>query len=276
MEHTFASDIFSIESFAKPLVVLLDGEIYQLCEGKSPKKLFDLKERVKLTLVKDEVLYICTVAEVYRLEAGQLKGILKGEFEQVSAMDISSCRTYLGTGTYAGNVTMHNLVLRTKITYQEHEDSIVGLVIRNKSFYTASEDGIINRTRIDEEEPRDTFGIGKLLRYLGIFNKVLLVIDAQGSLYTFDSTINDFCRERKVLPGVTEVYPIKQTIYTVHNQEITELLPNRQINKMPYPEMYFEGLFAYRNQLYPYSGCAILKWKSPKAEGEIDDFFEDL
>lgn len=277
MQQEFSTDIFSVESFSDPVVILLNGEIYSIRNEKA-KKVCKIEETVKITHKHKNNLYVVGSTAIYAIDTNtfKIKILRKGSFSKVSAIASSICGTYLGIGTYDGEIILFNLPQSISYNLESHEDSIVGLVIQFRSIYAASEDGIVSRTRLEKTEPSDMYGIKKMLVYMGLFQTEIILIDLDGSVYTMNRSINDFERARKVVPKATYVFSVDNSLYTMHNNEMYKIVTKKEAKKLPYMPMRVEGVFMYKGEIVPYAEKKIFAWKDLEEKENTDDFFEDL
>lgn len=287
VKHTFTDEIFSVNILSTIVVVLLNGKVFQKAsqnaktekESSKYKEVFDLKELVKHTEIINEILYVVTVSTIYKVEHNQKENILhinelyKNDFEKITAISITKDEKMIVFGDYEGKITVKNN--DHTYNYTEHDDAIVDIVILTKVIFTASEDGILLKTKIGETEPKDAYDVRKPIRYFGKLENKLVILDAYGTPYTVSKTQNDLKKEKRLVKRVTEVQKIPNGIYLSHNNEYYKMTGNKTVQKIPIPTARTEGLFEYTNRLYCYSGKEIKGWPVKK-KTELDEFFEDL
>ncbi|KAH9386494.1 uncharacterized protein NEMAJ01_1390 [Nematocida major] len=288
---TFEDDIFSVHMAPRLLVILLNGKVFEKTKQKgkkadasSPEKyaeIFDLKEVVKHAEMFDETLYIATSTVLYKIVKPsaenqtqlELKEVWKTDFEKISALDIRSNEEVIAFGDHEGKVTVKTE--NGTFTYAEHEDIVVNVVALKKAIFTASEDGIILKTRIGETEPKDAYDVRFPIRYFGRLENKLVVFDAYGTPYTMNKTDNDLRKQKRVLKRITDVQRIGDTLYFSHKNDHYRATSYKAVDKLVVPHTRTEGFFAYCNRLYCYSGQEIKGWPARPAT-ELEEFFEDL
>ncbi|KAI5172063.1 hypothetical protein NEFER03_1308 [Nematocida sp. LUAm3] len=274
MKHTFTTDIFSVETEEYPLVVLINGDIFRISDS-TLEIVCSLKETVKHVQRIRGIVYVCTSTSIYEVINNSLSKVYQSDLSNISALDISEDKKYICIGTYDGALTLINTETKEEEELEPHEDAVVGIIIKTRTIYTASEDGIIYRTKILKKEPEDVYGIKRPIRYFGVHGSRITIIDSKGSLYAMNQKQNDFTEKKSVLSKVDYVFRINSSLFTMYNHKVEELNENRKTIQHVHPEAFIEGIFLYNNKIHPYKGNTIFEWKT-KQEGEIDDFFEDL
>ncbi|KAI5181517.1 hypothetical protein NEOKW01_1698 [Nematocida sp. AWRm80] len=274
MKYSFEQEIFSVESIgnSENIVVLLNGTVY-LIRDNTVNRIVELNEIVRHTQICNNRLYIVTVNGVYLLnESNKIVLFKRIDGSKIVAIGVSNDYKIVVLGDYEGKIIVFNN--EDEYTYQEHEDMIMGIIVTKTNIISASEDGIVNKTRIDSTEPKDTYDIRSAIRYMGVYKNDYLIVDALGSTYVFDKKNNDFTRYKKVLPKVTEVYTILDDIYTMHNNSYCKLVSSGEIERLELPSIRVDGIYSLNSKIMPYSGHELIDW-SLKAK-EVDDFFDDL
>ncbi|KAI5189684.1 hypothetical protein NEMIN01_0637 [Nematocida minor] len=268
----------------------------------------DLKETVKHSEILNGILYIATSSTLYKIEdpfakknesdeeknepkkenSGvkesalhesskngkiEVKTVFKHDFEKITALNITQDEGIIAFGDYDGKITVK---LSDRVyDYTEHEDAIVDLLVLTKVIFSASEDGMVLKTKIGELEPADAYEIGKPIRYFGKLDNKLVVIDGYGTPYTVSKSANDLKKGNRLVRKITDVVKIKGALYVSHNNDFYRITTNKNISRVNIPRARVDGVFEYSHKLYCYAGSEIKGWKEKKAT-ELDEFFEDL
>ncbi|OAG29684.1 hypothetical protein NEDG_00817 [Nematocida displodere] len=270
---TLPGDIFSVETLSYLVVMLIDGRVCKV-ENENVAELFNLEDNIKHTHRHENTIYIATSSTLFSLVGEELKPLHKLDLSQISAMATSKCGSNLCIGHHDGKITV--ITPNETYTYQEHEDSIIGLVIRSNRIYSASEDGIINKTVLLQKEAKDTYAINKVIKYIGDHFGQIMIIDLGGSIYTLNTAINDLTRTKKVVKKVYNVFLLGGTIYTTYRNELFQILSLSEAAKMEVPELRIDGLFKYQGTIYPFVRNMLRNWAEETVPNELEEFFEDL
>ncbi|EHY66842.1 hypothetical protein NERG_00482 [Nematocida ausubeli] len=290
VQFIFPDEIFFVHGEQDLLVVLLNGKVFKRQSitdndqknTERPKyvELFDLKDVVKHAETIDKKLYIATATTLYRINKGAedkekivLQAIHKDDFLKICALSVSEDGEMLVYGDYEGKVTVKTPT--TQYECIEHEDAIVGIVILKRVIFTASEDGMLLKTKIGETEPKDAYEVGKPIRYFGKLDNKLVLLDAYGTPYTLSKTTNDLRKEKKLVRKVTFVNKVSDGLYASHDNDHFKITTYKTVNRIQVPPKRTDGLFEYKNRLYFYAGEEITGWEVKKAT-ELEEFFEDL
>ncbi|KAI5165523.1 hypothetical protein NEIRO02_0457 [Nematocida sp. AWRm79] len=290
VRFVFPDEIFSVHTGKEMLVVLLNGKVFkkqertaeitEIPEDKRYVEIFDLKEVIKHTETIDKKVYIITPTTLYRTsisgeqeKESTLYTLHKDDFSKTCAFSITEDESMMVYGDYEGKITVKQE--DGQYDYTEHEDAIVDIVILKRVIFTASEDGMLLKTKIGETEPKDAYEIGKPIRYLGKLDNKMVILDAYGTPYVLSKAINDLKKEKKLTRKITDVQKIHNALYVSHNNEYYRITTYKSATKIQIPAKRIDGLFVYKNQLYFYAGEEVSGWDVKKPT-ELEEFFEDL
>lgn len=296
IQYVFDDEIFAVHVLSDIFVILLNGKVFKHTRKNSEKnynEIFDLKETVKHTGVLNGLLYAVTPTCIYRIEDREGKRVNsteeptaersskensasvvhKDDFSKICALDISHNEEIIAWGDYEGRICVKTA--ENSYDYTEHEDAIIDIVVIKSTIFSACEDGMLLKTRINKTEPTDAYEIGKPIRYFGWLEEKLVILDGYGMSYTLSRKANDLKKGIRLTRKITDVIKTSKGLYISHNNEYYKVTGRRNISKINVPPMGVDGVFEYRNKIYCYKGQEIRGWKEKKAT-ELDEFFEDL
>lgn len=270
--YELPGDILSVVPLRHPLAVLIDGRLFQIRE-EGAREVGDLGDLVKCTARCGDKVFAATSSAIYEIDEGKIKTLHSIDLPEASVMAVTD--EVIVIGAHTGKVLV--LAKDRDYVYSVHEDSIVDIVILQTYIYTASEDGIITRSRIYDTEPREAYGIKQVLKYMGKYNDDLIIVDAQGSTYTFDKDLKDLKRNKKVFPKPRLIHPAGSSdVYAQCKNGVFRLVKADQTQRENLPALRIDGVFTYNNELYYHQNGFISPWNLPRKPDELAEFFEDL
>jgi len=272
-KYSFKHDIHSVEYLQNPVVVLITGEMYEMVAG-VPTLLCELDEIVKHVVKENGALYVATSESIFRVEGSKVERLKRTDLSKITAMCVSQCGSTVVVGDYDGKISV--LEKDESYSYQEHEEMIIGLVVKNKTIFSASEDGVVVKTKIGAEEPTDVYEIPKILRYIGELFERITVIDTSGSCYVLDKKVNDFVQHRKVLGKVSEIFKVDKEVYIEGKENLAKIVTHTETEQLPVNAKRIDGLYREGKEIFPIRRNKITEWAEEKQPNELKEFFEDL